>query len=254
MINVMKLSLDRRSNTELSTQVASQIRRLILNREIYPNRPMPTISELAEKLACDDAIIEKAYYRLIDENLVYQTKEEIFYVAFYDAPKTVLTDFTSIYKSIEKLGFTPSSKTISKEVIDCDQVKDYPKADDCNKLFRLQRVYFADGNPVAFMEALFPLDRFKGLDKLDFETKALQEIFKDEYGISPSRTSRKFKAEIGSDKICEALNIEKNSTLLATHLQAFDDQNDLIESSVTYVIEHIQIEWQIEAKDLDHFY
>lgn len=254
MLNQMKLTLDRRSNTELYIQVANQVRKLIVNREIYPNRPLPTYQQLADKLSCKTEVIEKAYQRLSEENLIHKGKTDDYWVAFYEAPKTVLTNFNSIYQSIENAGFKASFKTTHKEILKCDSVKDYPIQDPTKKLLHLQRTYFADGNPVGFINIYFPIERFKDIDKVDFENEIVLDILQKHYSVETSLTSRRFKAEIGSDVVCSALGIENASSVFMAYFYGYDKDSNLIVFSKTAIVEHMQVEWQIEAKDLDHFY
>ena len=250
----MKINIDRRSSVSIDRQISGQLRRLIFERALYPNKPIISPHELASQLELDLDVVLLAYQQLVDEQLIFVSKAKEYWIKYYDAPKSALTEFTSIYAAIEKLGFKAKTQTLSQEVIEMIKVKNYPLVLKQGKVLHLERLYFADDLPVAFVDSYFSLSRFPGIESHTFNDEPYYEIFQKNYETKSARSVRLFYATKVEERISNALDIEKSSVCLAADLELYDEQEALIEYSTSYFIENLQMEWVLSNPKIDHFY
>lgn len=250
----MKINIDRRSSLSIDRQISGQLRRLIFERALYPNKPITHPKDLALQLDCDLEWVLLAYQQLIEEQLIFIAKSHEYWIRYYDAPKSALTEFTSIYSAIEKLGFKAKTQTLSQKVVDTSQVKNYPLVENSGKVLHLQRVYYADDLEVAFVDSYFSLERFPNIEHFHFGSQPYYEVFQKNYQTKAARSVRLFYATKVEERIAKALDIEKASVCLAADLELYDESETLIEYSTSYFIENLQMEWVLSNPKIDHFY
>lgn len=250
----MNITIDRRANLEISSQISNQIRRSILNRELYLNRPLIEPIQLAKKLGIEESTVLKSYHRLVDEQLLIKDKKGHFMVRFIDAPKNIISQYITVYEGIRQMGLQPSLTTVKQETV---LAKDVPalKGEDPQALFHhFQRIYFGDLKPVAFVESYFPSNEFPSLDQWDFDEKPFYEIFAKHYDFKPHHNVRSFYATLLNDEIARHLMVEKGSPGFTIDLNVYNDANRIVEFSIAYLVESLQMEWLLSNPSLDHFY
>lgn len=249
----MNITLDRRANLAFHLQIAHQIRRMILNREVYVNKPLIEPNQLADQLGIEASVVTQAYARLIQEQLVLLDKTGAYRVKYYDAPKSVISEYTSIFEGVQKLGYTPSVKTLKRSVLKASDVPELKLSKDEPILFT-QRVYYADLKPIAYVEGYFPLLKYPGLDKLDLVEEPDHIVFARHYNLKPQRNTRSFYATLLSEDMAKVLETDKGSPSFAVDLTIYDDEDELIEYSITHLVENLQVEWLLNNPSLDQFY
>ena len=250
----MNITLDRRSNVLAHLQISSQIRQLILGREIYVNRPLPEPIQLAKTLAVDVEVIEKAYAELIYQELIRKDEMGRYIIKYLVAPKGVLNRYVTIVEGIRAMGFQPVIKTIKNEVVLASKIKFYPQSGPHDKLVHIERVYYADLKPIAFVDSYFSLTLFPNLDKLDMAEHPYTDFFKEHYSVNPRSYVRTFYADVLNDVQSQLIHVESNAIAMVAEMKAFDEKGLLVEFSQSKFIEHLLMEFELTNPRIDHFY
>lgn len=250
----MNITLDRRSNVLAHLQISSQIRQMILGREIYLNRPLPEPIQLAKTLAVDVEVIEQAYEELIHQELIQKDDLGCYVIKYLVAPKGALNRYVTIVEGIRALGYQPVIKTIKHEVVQASKIKFYPQSGSNEKLVHIERVYYADLKPIVFVDSYFSLTRFPNLDKLDMAELPYSEFFKEHYNVVPRSYVRTFSADVLTDIQSQLIHVEPNAIALVAEMKAFDERGLLVEFSQSKFIEHVLMEFELTNPRLDHFY
>jgi DNA-binding GntR family transcriptional regulator len=148
-----------------------------------PGAALPSERELAERYGLARMTVRGEIERLTADGSVYRLHGRGTFVAEPRiAQAGALTSFT---EDMLARGQVPGSTVTSSEVIEADgflaAALEVKMGDTC---FRLDRVRTADGRPMAIEQVHLPLERFEGMDRIDFADASLFEVLEDRFGVS----------------------------------------------------------------------
>jgi GntR family transcriptional regulator len=148
-----------------------------------PGAALPSERELAERYGLARMTVRNEIERLTAEGSVYRLQGRGTFVAEPRiAQAGALTSFT---EDMLARGHLPGSRVISSEVVAADgflaAALELKAGDSC---FRLDRVRTADGRPMAIEQVHLPLERFEGIDGVDFAGASLFEVLVDAFGVA----------------------------------------------------------------------
>ena len=148
-----------------------------------PGAALPSERELAERYGLARMTVRNEIERLTTEGSVYRLHGRGTFVAEPRiAQAGALTSFT---EDMLGRGHVPGSTVTSSEVVAADgflaATLEVKPGDSC---FRLDRVRTADGRPMALEQVHIPLERFEGIEGIDFADASLFEILEDRFGIA----------------------------------------------------------------------
>ena len=148
-----------------------------------PGAALPSERELAERYGLARMTVRNEIERLTAEGSVYRLHGRGTFVAEPRiAQAGALTSFT---EDMLARGQVPGSTVISSEVVAADgflaAALEVKPSDSC---FRLDRVRTADARPMAFEQVHLPLERFDGIDRIDFADTSLFEVLEDRFGVA----------------------------------------------------------------------
>jgi GntR family transcriptional regulator len=144
---------------------------------------LPSERELAEHYGLARMTVRGEIERLTAEGSVYRLHGRGTFVAEPRiAQAGALTSFT---EDMLARGQMPGSAVVSSEIVAADgflaAALEVKPGDSC---FRLDRVRTADGRPMAVEQVYVPLERFEGIDRVDFAGASLFEVLEDRFGIA----------------------------------------------------------------------
>jgi GntR family transcriptional regulator len=147
-----------------------------------PGAALPSERELAERYGLARMTVRGEVERLTAEGSVYRLHGRGTYVAEPRiAQAGALTSFT---EDMLARGQAPGSTVVSSEVVAADgflaAALEVKPGDRC---FRLDRVRTADGRPMAVERAFVPLERFDGIEGVDFADASLFGVLQSRFGV-----------------------------------------------------------------------
>jgi GntR family transcriptional regulator len=147
-----------------------------------PGAALPSERELAERYGLARMTVRSEIERLTAEGAVYRLHGRGTFVAEPRiAQAGALTSFT---EDMLARGHVPGSTVISTELVAADgfmaATLEVKAGDQC---FRLDRVRTADGRPMAVEQVHLPLERFDGIDRLDFADTSLFDVLESRFGV-----------------------------------------------------------------------
>jgi GntR family transcriptional regulator len=162
-----------------------------------PGTALPSERELAERYGLARMTVRNEIERLTTEGSVYRLHGRGTFVAEPRiAQAGALTSFT---EDMLGRGHVPGSTVTSSEVVAADgflaAALEVKPGDSC---FRLDRVRTADGRPMALEQVHIPLERFEGIEGIDFADASLFEILEDRFGIALGNAEQRVLA-VGID-------------------------------------------------------
>jgi len=165
-----------------------------------PGAAVPSERELAERYGLARMTVRNEIERLTAEGSVYRLHGRGTFVAEPRiAQAGALTSFT---EDMLARGHVPDSMVTSSEVVAADgflaAALEVKPGDTC---FRLDRVRTADGRPMALEQVHLPLQRFDGIDGIDFAGASLFEVLEDRFDVKLGDAEQRVVAVgIGADE------------------------------------------------------
>ena len=139
-------------------------------------------------------------------------------------------------EEMEALGVTHRTEVkkcavenASPEIASALQLRD-------GKAIALQRLRFADGEPLVFEFTYIPYRLFRGIENLNFAKVSLYENMKKEYGLYVARTEKSVRAIAATAEIAEMLGTKEGAPILRIVTKGFSVENLPLEYSIAYYL------------------
>jgi len=148
-----------------------------------PGAALPSERDLAERYGLARMTVRNEIERLTAEGSVYRLHGRGTFVAEPRiAQAGALTSFT---EDMLARGHVPGSTVTSSEPVEADgflaAALEVKAGDSC---LRLERVRTADGRPMAIEQVYLPLERFDGIDAVDFADASLFEVLEGSFSVA----------------------------------------------------------------------
>lgn len=175
---------------------------------------IPSERELIEKFNVSRITIRKAIDELVSKGFLTKIQGKGTYVKS-GIHRQNLFSLTSCKNDIIQQGMTPSTIVIKAEVeVANEEIQDALELENGDKVFTLERVYYADDIPVNYTITHLPLKKFPGIDKIDFKNSSLYEILENKYGTKLIEATRTVEAILPEKKIAKMLDLNSTSPVL----------------------------------------
>ncbi|QEY33676.1 GntR family transcriptional regulator [Caproiciproducens galactitolivorans] len=182
--------------------------------EFKANEMIPSERELIQQYDVSRITVRKAIDELVNEGYLYKVQGKGTFVKS-DAYSQDLISITSCTQDVINLGMTPSRKVISASVLEADNKRCRNLELGKNeKVFRLERVYYADSEPINHTVTYLPYKLFPGIEKYDFSKESLYKVLEEKYDIKITKAKRSVEAILAKDKIAEYLDVEPGKPIL----------------------------------------
>lgn len=191
-----------------------EIIKKIENDEFLDDQMIPSERELIKEFGVSRITVRKAIDELVNEGYVYRVQGKGTYVKG-DKKTQDLFSITSCTQDIINLGMTPSRKVVACEIIDAipkrARIMEIDKSD---KLLVIDRVYYADDEPINRTIAYLPIKYFPGLEKHNFADESIYEILEKQYNLKITRATRTIEAVLARDEVSDLLEVEDGMPVL----------------------------------------
>ncbi|MFC0115892.1 GntR family transcriptional regulator [Kibdelosporangium aridum] len=156
----------------------------ILERLVAAMRPgdmLPSERVLAERFGIARMTVRQELHRLSADGLVVRRPRGGTYVA---EPTVSHVDFLTSYSDfIRAKGFTPGARVLSAEVEPVsERMATRLELNAGDPVFRLVRLRTADGTPMAIERTHLSVERFPGIEGIDWNDRSLHKALKERWG------------------------------------------------------------------------
>lgn len=194
------------------------IKRSILNMldsgELVANTLLPSERELMKEYNVSRITVRKAIEELEQEGFVYKIQGKGTFVKG-EHKKQNLISITSCTEDVKRQGMVPARKVLSKQIVKADKKRQSRLClSNDEYVFCMDRVYFADGEPINKTTVYLPYKLFKGIELYDFEKFSLYGVIENDYYIKITRAERTLEAVLAYDDICKELNVHNGTPLI----------------------------------------
>jgi len=188
-------ALDKDTPIPLYFQVKNMVKSKIENGLLKEGDSIPSEAEFCEYLGISRATVRQAITELVAEGYLYRKRAKGTYVAIPKISAGFFNRLESFNTEMKEKGMKPSTKVISISKIEASE-------DICNKLglneqsplIYLERLRYADGQPVVYVETYLPYHGMELLLEQDFENTVngiIDILCSDDYGIFGSKAATK---------------------------------------------------------------
>lgn len=194
-------------------QIHNEIRKEIESGKWSVGERIPSERQLSQDFNVSRMTLRQAIQTLVDEGILQRQVGSGTYVASSKVQEK-MSGTTSFTEITESQGKHPSSKTVSYHVADPSiSEMEKLKLADGDQILRMERIRYADNQPICFEVATIPISIVKSLDKEDI-TSSLYKALENKAGLKLGDATQTVSAILASEKIANFLNVKRGSAIL----------------------------------------
>lgn len=194
-------------------QIHNRIRKEIELGKWTVGERIPSERQLADDFGVSRMTLRQAIQTLVDEGILQRQVGSGTYVASSKVQEK-MSGTTSFTEITESQGKQPSSKTVSYHTADPSMSEiEKLKLADGEQILRMERIRYADKQPICFEVTTIPIKIVDNLDKNDI-TSSLYKALEDKAGLKLGSASQTVSAMLASEKIATLLNVKRGSAIL----------------------------------------
>jgi GntR family transcriptional regulator len=223
--------LDKGSFTPLYFQIQSQLTERIRSGTLRTGQALPGEEELARIFGVSRMTARQALQGLKSQGMAHRERGRGTFVVEPKVEKDI-TNRMGFSAEMRSLGKRPTAQILDREVRPAaprtaERLGLAPGA----SVYMLRRLRFADDKPLAIEEVSLPLDRFPGLDSVDFSQTSLYDTIRSRYNVRFGPADEVIEAGLSNREESAVLKIPIRSSLLIVARILFDDADRPIETS-----------------------
>lgn len=223
-----------RSPVPLYYQVEADLRALLDSEHVAPGDLLPPENELAEAYHVGRHTIRTALSRLVDDRLIVRKAGRGTVIQKREQPHqfSLTRSFT---RQMTDMGLHPRSTVLHNETrtiqpTDPD-ILHHKMGLPCLLLDRLR---FGDDEPIGLQYTYVILEHCPNLGETDFSAHSLYDVLMNQYHLVITEIVHTISATTADKRQAELLQIQFGAPLLVVKTNAFLENHELIERSLTY--------------------
>jgi GntR family transcriptional regulator len=210
-------------------RVREDLRELILSGELKPGDRVSSERELCEEYEVSSITAKRAVLDLVRVGLLYRVPGK---GTFVSQPKMErnLSQLTSFTEEMLHHGLRPNSTVLDARIVPASGAiakrLDLPPGEE---VICLERVRFANGDPLMLEKTFLPHELFPGLLSEDLVGQSLYDFITQKYGVSLVKARETLEPVIMDDKEAQNLSVEEGAPGLLLELIAYTDNGEPVE-------------------------
>ena len=217
------------SNRAKYLDIAAHLRELVAASE--PGDLLPSDADLCQEFDVSRMTARQAVQLLVNEHLVERRRGRGTFVAPRRVPRALGSPL-SFTESMRQRGLTASSRPIESRVAIANDTEAHALGlDQGDPIFVIERVRLANGMPMAIERVALPTSVAAAIDT-SLESGSLHRAF-EASDMVPSKAHADVSARLSTDWEQEQLEIGPNTVVLAEERTIFDQENRVLEHTVT---------------------
>ena len=182
----------------------------IEDNALQPGSNIMSERELMEMFGMSRTTVRKALDVMVNEGYLFRIQGKGTFVA-EKKKESGLGKISSCSDEIRSMGMTPSFKVISATVVNPRvSVANRLGITEYDKIFRLERILYADDTPVNITISHLRYEHIAGIEKIDFSKNSLYDVLEKEYGFTINRAVRSIEATTCGDKDSKYLDVKSD--------------------------------------------
>ena len=217
-------------------QISDALRRRIESGELPAQSAIPSERELAQELGVSRMTVRAAIDELVDEGLLIRRHGRKTIVADESRADKInrAAGFSSFSEEMRLRGWQPRSQVCQATTI----LADVAIAAQLNvpigaRVILIERLRFADDEPLAHEFVHLAHGRFPGLLALDLANSSLYDQLESKFGVRPVYAEESVEAVLMSPQEAALFGLEPGAPALLTRRITRDEDENIIEAATT---------------------
>lgn len=229
----LRLTLDSESFVPYYQQIVDQVRNLIKKNQLKSGEDFCSEGDLARTLGISKMPVRQAFQKLRSEGLLIIAKGKLPIIGSGRVPWN-FQQLRGFSEEMKRRGLVPSARLLNLEIEEPElEVAQALKLTPGERIYKITRLRFVSGEPVALVISYLPARIFAGIDRQDLEKQSLYHIFEHTYRRKLHWAEEVIGAVNAGDEEARVLEAKPGSPLLIIKETTFDDQDVAIEYSVS---------------------
>jgi GntR family transcriptional regulator len=223
--------LDKSSFTPLYFQIQTQLAQQIRGGRLKPGQGLPGEDELSRLFGVSRMTSRQALQGLKNEGLASRERGRGSFVLEPKVEKDI-THLMGFTAEMHALGKQTSAQILAKKSVSATpQVAEQLRISVGAPTLMLRRLRLADKKPLAIEEVTLSLDRFPGLEKLNFANRSLYETLRTKYAVRTGAADETIEARAATKAESALMKIPVRSALLVIARTLLDEEGIPIEAA-----------------------
>ena len=221
--------LDKHSFEPLYYQMQMQLEQKIRSGQFAVHDPLPGEAELSRIFGVSRMTSRQALQGLTTDGFAYRERGRGTFVCATKVEKHIahLLGFSA---EMRLLGLKASTKVLAMATVPATaQVAASLEVAPHSMVMRLHRLRLANGEPIAIEQVWIPLERFPGIEKINFTRMSLYETLKERYGVTIGSANETIEARGATKDEAALLSIAVKSSLLLVSRTLLDAEGGPVE-------------------------
>lgn len=194
---------------------------------------VPTEEELCALLNISRPTVRQAFSALVTEGYLDRVKAKGTFITRPKIEGNFIQNIESFNQEMKNKGLTPSTRLLSiKESTVYPEILEKLQLPTGSWVIRIERLRFADDQPIVHVTTYVPYKRFKGILKEHLDQDSLYEILGKKFDTYAQRVTRNVQATNADQQLSELLNVPVNSPLLYITTTAYSQSGQPFEYSL----------------------
>ncbi len=222
----------RRSALPRYSQLKEIIRERIRRQEWLPGSALPSERAFVEQYGMSRMTVRQALSELVNEGIVYREQGKGTFVnqSPYQAPSIRLSGFTEL---VEAQGQQASTQVLSAQMWPADEtVATRLRIKHGQLVFRLHRLRFVNGKPLALERAHLSFIGCERLLEEDLEQHSLYRLLERKYGLPLLKAEQEIAVGVLGSEESHYLNVPIGSPAHFAQSLAYTERDQPIEYTV----------------------
>jgi len=227
------LLLNRTSYVPIYQQIVDQISNLINSGRLATGQTFWSEGEVAISVGVSKMTVRQAFQELRRQGLLVIEKGRRPVIGHGRIGKD-FQEPRGFTEEMSRRGMKASSKVLEAVLIEPDAgtVKALQLADG-EKVYRIQRLRYADDDLVGMETAHLPSRKFPGLDEQNLENRSLYEILETLYGVSIDWSREEIEAIPAGKEEAKLLQVAPKTPLFSMRRTAYSTEGVAVEYGIS---------------------
>jgi GntR family transcriptional regulator len=206
----------KRLNRDIPIPLYYQLKEILLEsiKHAEKGTSFPTELELCARFDVSRPTVRQAIIELVNEGFLYRVKGRGTFIAEPKIRQDFLIALKSFSEEMQQKGLTPSTEVLDFRNVACDErVSETLEIREGSDVVQLERLRFADNEPVVLVMTFLPSAKLPGMLERHFENESLYHIIEVEYGYTIDRAVRTLEARVAEEYEAKLLGVKKKAPI-----------------------------------------
>ena len=227
-----QLKLDRDIPVPLYYQLKQFMITNIENGKLKEGDAVPTEEELCSILNISRATIRQAFSELVTEGRLKRQKAKGTFIAKPKIEGRFFQVIESYNDEMLKKGLQPSTIVVDSGLTHDRDILEKLGLDGRSSCVYINRVRYANNEPMVYTRTHLPAKQFKGLLAVDWGKNSLYKTLEEEFGIVVHRVSRRLQVALSDEELSKLLGIPEGSPIYVVYTTSYTKNGMPVEYSI----------------------